>query len=552
MFEVEYFNEFVYRGKVNRLRENFIKKNFIDFYNFINNSFKEESFLEKLYSFVKGDINKCYCGNKTKFISFTKGYLEYCSIYCSSNSQKTRDKYKKTCLEKYGVNNVSNFDEIKKKKKNTFIDKYGVSTYLQTKEVKEKMISKHGVDNPFKLKEVQDKIKITNLHRYGYECSLLSPEVKKKSIKTNINKYGVDHFSKTEIWKENMKKINDSNYINSLDLPDNYEFISKKEFVNIIKHLDCDTEFEIQTQLIRLRKNTNSEICKNCNSINYKSENDLLNYIKSIYDGEVIKYRDKKYEIDIYLPELNLGFEFNGLYWHSELFKNNNYHLDKMIYFKDNGIRIVNIWEDDWSNKTEIVKSIIKSNILIFEEKIQARKCIFSEISNKDCKKFLNDNHIQGWCISKYRYGLIYNNEIVSVLTIGSRRLNLGYKGKNDSELEILRFCNKINTRVIGGFSKLFKNSIKKLNFDKIITYSDSSIFTGDVYVKSGFNLIGQTEPGYSYIVNRVRKNRFNFNKSKLIKMGFDKSKTEREIMFGLNFYRIYDCGNFKFEYSKI
>ena len=28
------------------------------------------------------------------------------------------------------------------------------------------------------------------------------------------------------------------------------------------------------------------------------------------------------YEIDIYLPNLNLAFEFNGVYWHCDLYKN--------------------------------------------------------------------------------------------------------------------------------------------------------------------------------------------------------------------------------------
>jgi hypothetical protein len=548
MFNIEYFIEVVYNYKNNRLKEKFIKDNFKDFYNFINNDFSGNTFLEKIFVFYKGD-HKCYCGKETKFISFSKGYLEYCSISCSSNDKKTRDKYKKTCLENWGVTNVSMSNDIKKKKENYFYEKYGVTTYLQSESIKNKMISKWGVDNPFKLKEIQEKIKKTNFNKYGSECVLLSSEIIEKTKKTNIEKWGVNHYSKTEDWKIKMKKINDSNYIESLDLSNNYQFISKNSYNNIIKHIDCGNEFEIQTQLIRLRKNRNVEICKHCNKINHFSENDLHEYITSIYSGKVIQsYRDGL-EIDIYLPELKLGFEFNGLYWHCELFKDRKYHKNKNIFFNEKGIRIINIWEDDWLHKTEVIKSIIKSNIGIFENTIYARKCTFYEISDKECKEFLHNNHIQGWCVSKYRYALSYNGEIVSILTVGKERLNLGYSGeKSESQLEIIRFCNKLNTKIIGGFSKLFKNLIKNVKFKKITTYSDSSIFTGDVYAKNGFSFIGQTEPGYSYIVNGIRKNRFNFNKSKLIKMGFDKNKTESEIMFDNNFYRIYDCGNYKFE----
>lgn len=550
MFNIEYFQNKVYLYKPNRLKENFIKNNFNDFYQFIEDKYSGDCFLEKLYVFVNGH-HRCYCGSKTKFISFKKGYLEYCSISCSSNSDKTRKKYKDTCLLKYGVDNVSRVDDVKLKKKNSFYEKYGTSTYLISDIAKNRMLDKYGVDNPFKLNYIQDKIKSTNLEKYGVECVLKTDMVKEKTKRTNLEKYGVDHFSKTDDWKSIVKKTNNESYIDSLSLPKSYIFISKEGYTNKLNHIDCGNTFNIQTQLIRLRINKGLEICKHCNSIFFHSENSLFDYIRSVYSGDIRKYRDRKYEIDIYLPELKLGFEFNGLYWHSELFKESDYHLRKMEYFKENGIRIVNIWEDDWNNKPDIIKSIINSIIGKLENRLFARRCKISKISNNECKDFLNKNHIQGWCVSKYRYALIYNNEIVSVLTVGSRRINLGYRTKkSDSEFELIRFCNRLNTSVVGGFSKLLKSAIDDIGLTKIITYSDISMFTGDTYTKSGFKFIGNSSPGYHYIVNGVRKNRFNYNKSKLIKMGFDKDKTEREIMFENKYYRIYDCGNSKFEFN--
>ena len=274
----------------------------------------------------------------------------------------------------------------------------------------------------------------------------------------------------------------------------------------------------------------------------------MIDYIKEISNLESLKYRDSKFEIDVYIPELKIGFEFNGLYWHSELFKDEDYHLNKTIYFNDMGIDIIHIWEDDWIFKQDIIKSIIKSKLNIYENKIYARKCLFKEVSSKECKEFLNNNHIQGFCVSSNRYGLYYNNELVSLITLGKRRLNLGYKNKNN-DYELLRFCNKINYNIIGGFSKLWKNFIDNNEIGKIITYSDRSLFSGKVYDKNGFKFIGFTKPGYHYINKGIRVNRFNYNKSKLIKMGYDINKTEREIMFNEKIYRIYDCGNYKFEF---
>lgn len=51
---------------------------------------------------------------------------------------------------------------------------------------------------------------------------------------------------------------------------------------------------------------------------------------------------------------------------------------------------------------------------------------------------------------------------------------------------------------------------------------------------------------------NKVqRESRFKYRKSELIKQGFDKNKTEKQIMIDRNYFRIYDCGTLKFEWKK-
>ena len=160
-YDKEFFEKEIYINS-NRLKEKFIFNNYHDFYLFIIENYKGESFLQRLYNFYKGD-HKCYCGNNTKFIDFKKGYLKFCSITCSSNNEETKEKYKKTCLDKYGVNNVSKSIDIKKSKEKKSYEKYGVSTPLQSDHVKEKIIAKYGVDNPFKLKNIQDKIKYQSM-----------------------------------------------------------------------------------------------------------------------------------------------------------------------------------------------------------------------------------------------------------------------------------------------------------------------------------------------------------------------------------------------------
>jgi very-short-patch-repair endonuclease len=254
------------------------------------------------------------------------------------------------------------------------------------------------------------------------------------------------------------------------------------------------------------------------------------------------------YELDIYIPELKLAFEFNGLYWHNELNKENNYHLNKTEMCENKGIQLIHIWEDDWLYKKNIVKSII-FNKLGKSNKIYARKCKIKEvIDNKLIREFLEKNHIQGFIGSKIKIGLYYNDELVSLMTFGNRRIAMGKKTTNQDEYELLRFCNKLNTNVIGGASKLFKYFINNYKPQEITTYADRSFSQGKLYETLGFNFIGKTEPNYYYIIDGIRHYRFNFRKDKLIKEGFDPNKTEHEIMLNRKIYRIYDSGNLKYK----
>ena len=248
-------------------------------------------------------------------------------------------------------------------------------------------------------------------------------------------------------------------------------------------------------------------------------------------------------EIDIYLPKFKLGIEFNGLYWHSDNFKKKDYHYKKTKSCQENDISLIHIWEDDWINKKDIVKSIILNRIGLIKKKIYARKCIIKEITNKESNIFLEKNHIQGKCNANKCIALFYENKIVSLMTFGKRRIN------SKLNLELIRFCNLLNTNVIGGASKLFNFFIKNNTFDKITSYSDQSIFNGNLYEKLGFSNDGETSLNYYWTDLKRRYHRFNFNKRKLISMGYDKNLTENKIMKSIGYYKIWSCGQIRWVY---
>src|SRR5690606_33425461 len=204
-------------------------------------------------------------------------------------------------------------------------------------------------------------------------------------------------------------------------------------------------------------------ICSYCNEkskiFTSEDENKLFLFICENYSG-IIKQHNRteivSLELDVYIRDLKLAFEFNGLYWHNEIQKDDNYHLMKTRYCENQGIHLIHIYEDDWKYKQDIVKSRIL-NLLGKSNKIYARNCILKELDYLKTKQFLIDNHIQGFCTSKINIGLYLNNELVSLMTFGKLRRNLGNKEIKEGEFELLRFCNKLNTTVVGGADKLFK-----------------------------------------------------------------------------------------------
>lgn len=286
----------------------------------------------------------------------------------------------------------------------------------------------------------------------------------------------------------------------------------------------------------------NGSGCQKCGLKYNKSEDTLKNFIKTL-GVSFIENTHKiipNFELDVYIPSHNLAIEFNGLYWHSELHKPSNYHITKTELCEKNGIKLIHIFEDEWNDKKDITKSRIKNLLGLTENKLYARKCEIKEVPSKESQIFLEQNHIQGTTNSSIKIGLYFNNELVSIMTFGKGRIALGGKS---NEYELVRFCNKINTTVIGGADKLLKYFIKTYTPSTIISYADRRWSQGDLYSKLNFTKTHYSQPNYWYIIQGKRKHRFAYRKSILVKQGYDKNKSEAEIMFERKIYRIYDCG---------
>jgi len=250
-------------------------------------------------------------------------------------------------------------------------------------------------------------------------------------------------------------------------------------------------------------------------------------------------------ELDIYIPELNLAIECNGDYWHSEIFKDSNYHLRKTIECNKLNIELIHIFEYEWSTRRKQVQSIILNKIST-SNKIYARNTIVKEISSNEAREFLENNHIQGYAVSNINIALMYNNKIAYIITFGKPRFD------TSTSYELIRVCGLKYNNIVGGFSKAIKYFYNKYNPDSIVTYADRAKFSGKVYINSGFKFISYTSPSYVWSNGNKVLTRYETMKHKLVKNNIGTAdESESDIMHRLGYFKIYNCGNLKLIWNR-
>lgn len=451
------------------------------------------TFPQRIYH-IFNDLNSnvlCLnCGKHTpRFINFKQGYSSHCSKKCVA--EYTRHARKKTMLERYGEFPFCSKESVEKRKK-TCLEKYGVEFPFQNKELQDKqtqtMIRKYGVENPSQIPEFLEKRIETSLKNWGTEHPNQSEEVQERTKKTNLEKYGVEYFFQTEIFKEMSKEFPGSN-----------KSTGELEVVDFLRTI------------------TNSEIIQGN---------------KSVLNGK---------ELDILIRDKNLAIEYCGLYWHSNKFRDNTYHKEKLDECEKQGIRLITIFEDEWLNNKEIVKNKLshilqKNNI----KKIFARKCDIVIINNKEKKSFYDRYHIQGDGISSVNIGLYYSEELVACMSFKQRKKGI---------FELDRYATKYT--IVGGFNRLLTYFKNNYTWSEIITFADLRWHLGNVYKQSGFILEKVLKPDYQYYINNKRIHKFNLRKSSMKKKFpnvYDETLTEAENANNIGILKVYDCGKLRYK----
>ena len=229
--------------------------------------------------------------------------------------------------------------------------------------------------------------------------------------------------------------------------------------------------------------------------LNFLEKNNIINIQTS--NWKILK----QFELDIYLPYYNLAIEINGLYWHSKLYKDNNYHLNKTNECLSKGIRLIHIFEDEWIYKQNIVKSrllnILKKDIY----ELDSVDCFIREIDESLAKQFINNNNLYDFENSEKYIGLYYIHKekeyLVSLMTFTENKIN--------------QFCNKINFNIFNAQEKIINYYIEKYKPNNLIIKLDKRwCVENNVYKQLGFEKINELTPKCWFVFAQERlKNNF-------------------------------------------
>lgn len=471
-----------------------------------------------------------YLKNDLTFTDLKKATLQDLQTleeFCKKDAHERHAiMYKWTCKNRY---NEDYFKDHAAKGRKTKEKHYGKDfDKLMMQKAKEAGLEK---DSAMKKHNAEKRYR-TKLEKYGKDgLSQIARDVAFKAIKTKRYKYGENYFSEQAL--KNFPKI---------------------EATKMERYGTLFPKIEIKTS---------------------KEEKSVLNFIKSIYRGCVEENKkgllsDIHKELDIYIPEKNFAIEYDGWFFHSEAnrfyrFNEETYTIEnqkklamhrynKTVLCEEANIRLIHILDLDWRDpiKQIIYKSLIAGALGIYKTKYFARKLFFSEIDSKSARKFLNSNHLQGAANASRYFALLDKNQ--NIIQVMSFQLHSNH---NYNECELNRMATILNTQVIGGFSKLLKNSLKVLNVKTCTSYIDRSIFDGKGYYKVGFEKVSETQPCYFYVYkNRVHRREFGMRKNieKLFNAGilsyWNPDETERINMLKNRIPRIWDCGKIKVRYE--
>lgn len=447
------------------------------------------------------------CGSVVK----TAG-KQTCSVECREKSKKNSDDYfanrnaksKSTLLERYGVDNPAKSTDIQQKRLATLIKKYN-----DTISPKSRVALKNRVHL------LNSKGRETIKRKYGVDNAGQIPGHGIKSKETMIKRYGVTHMFHTNhsLLEQEQCRISKFNELSPSTIQ--VKFTQPHTDVN---HANpnrritffceiCKKTYTTPSETFKWRVRETGTPCSKCAGIRKGSvkEREVKDFVKSL--GFEINENTKIFngqEADIYIPACNIAIEFHGLYWHSDFRVGKNYHLDKYVCAKNMNISLVQIFEDEWQHKKDIVKSYLRDLLGQTQPVIRADNCSVEIITQCVADDFLEKYHICGKSCALVNLGLMHNNELISVMSFSSHATDS--ENTTQETWELTRFSTKDGVDTHSAIQKLFFTFVKLHTPTSICTYIDNRWPNLGCYSNLGFLRVNEIGPCYWVIDTKYAK----------------------------------------------
>lgn len=403
-----------------------------DILEYLNTRYSDsDSIAETLYRIKYNIENRpvCkYCGGHVKYKNKITWY-GHCSTSCSSKDpavqlklKETKKKYygdenycntekfKKTCLEKYGTTSPLLHEKIKEKTRKTCLEKYNSPVFTNNEKAKQTKYLRYGDENYNNFKKAKitkylkygdenysnrDKFKQTCLEKYGVTTSLQSKEIQNKSKNTCLEKYGETYYVKSDIFKIKQRLSFDKIYSNpaicqeiqdkckqtSINKYGYATSFSDASFLNIAKEkmiekYGVDNYWKTKECII---KSHNEDSMKKRNETKRKNktfntsipENTSYELLKETFPDVICQYSDDKYPFlcDFYIPSMYMYIECNYHWTHGgKPFENTLNDNKKLNKWKEKNTKYYNNAINVWTNKDVHKRNVAHKNELNYKE----------------------------------------------------------------------------------------------------------------------------------------------------------------------------------------
>lgn len=246
-----------------------------------------------------------------------------------------------------------------------------------------------------------------------------------------------------------------------------------------------------------------SNKCDKCDPVGAQSHIDIYRFVRTIDPDTIISCDSimPPDDVDIFVPSKSTAIEYNGLYFHSELFKHRLHHAEKSRACSQNGINLIHIFEDEWRDKSNACRNHLK--LIMQGHREWDHKIQISSVGENEKSEVLDLRCINGNVKSNINIAAKIDSQIVALVAL---RLPKHYC--HVGKLELVRYYCGAQLPAGETLKRLLTFAHALSGFKKIFSVVDQRLGMSKVYEAAGFNLARKLPPRFWWTDGHIKLDR--------------------------------------------